>query len=325
MTLDASGNVLGRQAHLPFGEDFGESGTQEKHHFTSYERDSESGLDYAINRGYSAGVGRLQSADPYKASGYMVDPQSWNRYAYTRNDPIDWIDPDGSNLQSIGNFSMEVSAGTFGSVVVSSDNAMFGYFWGLLTGGLGSAAPGDTVDNPVPVGTEPSPDFAPCPKLPADVPSGNPLDKNVDLAKLVKMWADGGPLPFPLPVPNVVLEAGRIGFFAYMVRPGGEWDYKKGGNDKYEDFGNFNFGVVGAALGIDKATLLKGAGWAQTYLSQHPGDGNSMDFVMGLIEVLTGVGASQPPYGDQKTDQAWIKKGTRYYEAKYVNHDKNCS
>ena len=44
--LDSAGNVIGRQGHLPFGEDFGESGTQEKHHFTSYERDGESGLDF---------------------------------------------------------------------------------------------------------------------------------------------------------------------------------------------------------------------------------------------------------------------------------------
>jgi hypothetical protein len=35
LVLDTSGNVLGRQGHLPFGEEFAESGTQEKYHFTS--------------------------------------------------------------------------------------------------------------------------------------------------------------------------------------------------------------------------------------------------------------------------------------------------
>ncbi|MFY9570064.1 MAG: RHS repeat-associated core domain-containing protein, partial [Blastocatellia bacterium] len=78
--------------HLPFGEDFGESGTQEKHHFTSYERDGESGLDYAVNRGYSPNVGRFQQADPYKASGYLFDPQSWNRYSYARNNATNRVD-----------------------------------------------------------------------------------------------------------------------------------------------------------------------------------------------------------------------------------------
>lgn len=95
LMLDANGNVMGRMAHLPFGEDFGESGTQEKHHFTSYERDAETGLDYAVNREYSSGVGRFMSADPYRASGYMEDPRSWNRYSYTRNVLTNRIDPLG--------------------------------------------------------------------------------------------------------------------------------------------------------------------------------------------------------------------------------------
>lgn len=95
LTLDGSGNVIGRMAHLPFGEDFAESGSLEKHHLTSYERDTESGLDYAISRSHSSSVGRFQQADPYKPSGYMVDPQSWNRYAYVGNDPINFIDLKG--------------------------------------------------------------------------------------------------------------------------------------------------------------------------------------------------------------------------------------
>ncbi|MFY9553240.1 MAG: hypothetical protein WAV47_00830 [Blastocatellia bacterium] len=69
LVLDGIGNVLGLQAHLPFGEDFGESGTQEKkHHFTSYERVSESGSDYAINRQYAQSVGRFTRADPFRRS-----------------------------------------------------------------------------------------------------------------------------------------------------------------------------------------------------------------------------------------------------------------
>jgi RHS repeat-associated protein len=95
LVLDDTGNVLGRQAHLPFGEEFVESGTQEKHHFTSYEAESESAIDYAVNRQYSQSVGRFGSADPYQASGYMVDPQSWNRYSYVENDPIHNVDPLG--------------------------------------------------------------------------------------------------------------------------------------------------------------------------------------------------------------------------------------
>ena len=103
-TLYNSGNVLGRQAHLPFGEDFAESGTQEKHHLTSYERDSENGTDYAVNRQYSQGVGRFGSADKYRSSGGVADPQSWNRYSYARNNAVNRVDPSG-----LEDFSAETS------------------------------------------------------------------------------------------------------------------------------------------------------------------------------------------------------------------------
>jgi RHS repeat-associated protein len=95
MTLDSSGSVLGRQAHLPFGEDFAEGGTQEKHHFTSYERDGESGTDYAVNRQYSQGVGKFLRVDPSNGSNGISDPRSLNRYVYAHSDPINAVDPLG--------------------------------------------------------------------------------------------------------------------------------------------------------------------------------------------------------------------------------------
>ncbi|MEK6288884.1 MAG: RHS repeat-associated core domain-containing protein, partial [Acidobacteriota bacterium] len=95
VVLDASGNVLGRQGHLPFGEDFAESGTQEKHHFTSYERDGENGSDYAINRQYSQSTGRFIRVDPFSGSSQTGNAQSLNRYSYSQNDPINGFDPLG--------------------------------------------------------------------------------------------------------------------------------------------------------------------------------------------------------------------------------------
>jgi RHS repeat-associated protein len=95
LVLDANGNVIGRQGHLPFGEDFGESGTQEKHHFTSYERDGETGTDYAVNRQYSQSMGRFVRVDPFGGSNNVNNPQSLNRYAYVQNDPVNAGDPLG--------------------------------------------------------------------------------------------------------------------------------------------------------------------------------------------------------------------------------------
>ena len=60
---------------------------------TSKERDIETGLDYFINRYYSSTQGRFTSPDVL--SGRPGSPQSWNRYAYSINNPLKYIDPSG--------------------------------------------------------------------------------------------------------------------------------------------------------------------------------------------------------------------------------------
>ncbi|MEK7996173.1 MAG: RHS repeat-associated core domain-containing protein, partial [Planctomycetota bacterium] len=62
--------------------------------FATYHRDS-TNLDYADQRYYTSAWGRFLTADPYRASGGAADPQSWNRYAYTRGDPVNRYDPRG--------------------------------------------------------------------------------------------------------------------------------------------------------------------------------------------------------------------------------------
>jgi RHS repeat-associated protein len=63
--------------------------------FTSKERDSETGLDYFGVRYMSSAQGRFTSPDPLLSSGRPWEPQSWNRYAYTLNNPLKYIDPNG--------------------------------------------------------------------------------------------------------------------------------------------------------------------------------------------------------------------------------------
>jgi RHS repeat-associated protein len=96
LILNAGGVVTGRQGHLPFGEDFAETGTQQKQHFTSYERDSQSATDYAVNRTYSFVTGRFNSSDPFQQqSGGTQTPQTFNRFAFAMNTPQGSIDPLG--------------------------------------------------------------------------------------------------------------------------------------------------------------------------------------------------------------------------------------
>jgi uncharacterized protein RhaS with RHS repeats len=95
-----------------------------------------------------------------------------------------------------------------------------------------------------------------------------------------------------------IIGSGGILWFYNSVKTGGDWDYKQL-DIKYEDFGNFNYGATGAALGFSEQTLLRGAGWAHQR-ANNPDELN-----------IKWMGAA--PYGDDPKDQAQIKAGINYY------------
>jgi RHS repeat-associated protein len=92
VSTNTAGQIVGQQATFPFGESWYSSSGNE-FVFTSYQRDAESGLDYAMARYYDSTVGRFCSADPL--GGHPDNPQTWNRYAYVGNDPVNLTDPSG--------------------------------------------------------------------------------------------------------------------------------------------------------------------------------------------------------------------------------------
>jgi RHS repeat-associated protein len=64
--------------------------------FTGKERDAETGLDYLGARYFSSAQGRWTSPDPKQFnSKFLFNPQKWNKYAYTLNNPLTFVDPDG--------------------------------------------------------------------------------------------------------------------------------------------------------------------------------------------------------------------------------------
>ncbi|MGH7463487.1 MAG: hypothetical protein ACREMA_20960, partial [Longimicrobiales bacterium] len=78
---NASGGISEQRGHYPFGETWFEPGSPSKLKFTSYERDAESGNDYAIFRSHIPRFGRFNQSDPL--AGQITDPQSLNRFAYS--------------------------------------------------------------------------------------------------------------------------------------------------------------------------------------------------------------------------------------------------
>jgi RHS repeat-associated protein len=99
---DSNGNVLQQQGHYPFGEQWYPTGTgtSPEWKFTNYERDVESGNDYAKFRYGVNRLGRFLTGDPVR-SVKTIDPQRSNRYSYVANDPINRTDPSGRFIAPI--------------------------------------------------------------------------------------------------------------------------------------------------------------------------------------------------------------------------------
>ena len=97
VSTNTSGQIVGQQGSYPYGENwYSQNGNEFM--FASYQYDTQSALYYAMARWYDASAGRFCSADP--VGGNPEDPQTWNRYPYSRNDPINITDPSGQSFWS---------------------------------------------------------------------------------------------------------------------------------------------------------------------------------------------------------------------------------
>jgi RHS repeat-associated protein len=105
MSAGGSPSILARHDYLPFGEEiavnvgsrtttqgYGATDTSRQKYGLS-ERDDSSGLDHTWFRKYESGAGRWTSSDPL--GGSVGNPQTFNRYTYAQNDPVNLVDPTG--------------------------------------------------------------------------------------------------------------------------------------------------------------------------------------------------------------------------------------
>jgi len=98
LVTDEMGEGISNYKYYPFGheaEAFGGSDVRMK--FTGHERDSGLNLDYMLARYCGPGLGRFLSADP--VVGKIFQPSSWNRYPYSANNPLKYVDPDGREVE----------------------------------------------------------------------------------------------------------------------------------------------------------------------------------------------------------------------------------
>ncbi|MFN3413527.1 MAG: RHS repeat-associated core domain-containing protein [Thermoanaerobaculum sp.] len=105
LITNGAGNKVTEHRYWPFGEEMSVTSSPERMRFAGHERDFLSGLDMMHARYYAPFGGRFLSVDP----GRDFDPshpQSWNLYAYVRNNPVNAVDSTGrANDWAFGPFS----------------------------------------------------------------------------------------------------------------------------------------------------------------------------------------------------------------------------
>jgi RHS repeat-associated protein len=323
----ASPQAVSRTYLDPFGEKKSGTGTEPRYLFTDQERDAESGLDYFGARFYDAWAGRFIEQDPELGGaaagvtfeGISSDAGNLNGYAYVLGRPTTAVDPTGRFVEwSQGNSSY------FFTMQAAVDA-------GLVTATVaGTNAAGENVTVTVPLnsftqaqqnqmwqategGTKTATAFQVTGSSNAATSSSQSGSSTSDAGGVRSDPAQNpfGTLETPAGVDiNRNIEEARgkdILWFRDQVRNGGPWDYKQQG-PQYQNFGNYNYGATGKALGLSERLLLREAGRAQqaagTSLPEWGDPGSRLN-------PAGGTGS----YGDDPVDQFWIGQGFNYYDS----------
>jgi RHS repeat-associated protein len=97
VVTNSAGTIVEESDYYPFGGERVVVNTDPNpYKFTGKERDAESNLDLLGARYYSSGSSRFTGPDPILQSELRLsNPQGWNAYAYTLNNPLIYVDLDG--------------------------------------------------------------------------------------------------------------------------------------------------------------------------------------------------------------------------------------
>jgi RHS repeat-associated protein len=284
-----SGQIVSSHDYLPFG---GESSSisqegpsadgfdrEEPLKFIGHERDYAGGfgredghaIDYMHARYYSAGISRFLSVDPVEGTPH--EPQTWNRYIYVYNNPLNYVDRDGLYPCMVKGSDGKDHPGECVDVISQYDIDLAEW----------EAYKNDpnrdmlrTTERPQKPCQVPRSDFSPA----ASVSDNMAHAKSHRDSLLGYVW------------------------FYNQVKNHGPMDYKQRGT-AYQEFGNFNYGATGAAMGVPDQILLRGAGFAQEVAgTSEPGWGN-----------WYGPNWPGSPFGDDPDDQQAIRSGIQYYRS----------
>ncbi|MFL6253577.1 MAG: RHS repeat domain-containing protein [Pyrinomonadaceae bacterium] len=110
----SGGSVVSRHDYLPFGEDVpagtglraGSQGYSQadglRKQYAGMEQNEATGMSHTLWREFDDMSARWTAPDPYGGSMSLSSPQSFNRYSYVNNDPVNQTDPAGLMAASEG-------------------------------------------------------------------------------------------------------------------------------------------------------------------------------------------------------------------------------
>jgi RHS repeat-associated protein len=137
----SNGGVLATHSYWPFGEEMTGTSSSERYRFAGHERDLGSGYDSMHARSYASVSGRFFSVDPARDYDFSR-PQSFNVYAYVRNNPVSAVDPTGKYSWAHSTSSLRPTevAGGWESAIGSGDTLFFRTMPQEVPGGGGASA-----------------------------------------------------------------------------------------------------------------------------------------------------------------------------------------
>ena len=313
--LDSSFAALDGMRYKPYGEDRDTgSSLNTDRKFTGQTEDEAAGLYWYASRAYDPAIGRFVSPDSIvPAPG---NPQSLNRYSYVYNNPLKYTDPSGhqpggdpaTNHPSTWFSDLWVEA--FKSEHGGADPTVNDFAYRFFTmaeqrGFFQHLSPSDQA------------------AIQFNIPEGVDLAENIRIARgsglsyrhALNSYLRAGPtfghlagtaIASFVTGENLSWVTRILPRFEVKLPRIGMWDYKRRLDDHeiYQDFGNFNFGVTGAARGFSEEDLLWGAGQAQRLTDDwRRSKGQPVD------------SSDRTSYGDQARDVAMIRLGYAFYTA----------
>lgn len=100
---DANGNIAAQYSYDSWGNILSQTGamaSSNPYRYSGYRYDESTGLYYLMARYYDANVGRFITRDTFH--GFEDEPLSLNQYAYTQNNPVMNVDPNGHLTLHLG-------------------------------------------------------------------------------------------------------------------------------------------------------------------------------------------------------------------------------